>query len=100
MTSADRDRVTIVGEEALAWFRPSGGAERGFCTRCGSSLFWTAPGRGTMSIAAGTLDNPQALRVVAHIWCEHAADYDTDHPDGVEHHPRGAPPRLSATPRS
>jgi len=98
MTCVVRDRLSLSGEETLRWFRTPDGPERGFCARCGSSLFWTAPGRGTISIAAGTLDSVHGLRAVAHIWCEHARLYDADHPDGVERHSRGAPPELASPP--
>lgn len=99
MTCAARENVTISGEAALRWFGRPGGPERGFCARCGSSLFWVAPERGSISIAAGSLDDPGSLRVAAHIWCEHAASFDVDRPEGAEHHPRGAPPAVSAPPR-
>src|SRR3954452_9616038 len=36
-------------------------ARRGFCEPCGSSLFWDAPGRATISISAGSLDEPTDL---------------------------------------
>lgn len=32
--------VTIKGEEDLRWYESSPGAERGFCIKCGSSLFF------------------------------------------------------------
>ncbi|HSK59970.1 MAG TPA: GFA family protein [Actinomycetospora sp.] len=98
MTCADRGGVAISGEEALRWFRTPDGPDRGFCARCGSSLFWAAPGRGSISIAAGTLDAADGLRTVAHIWCDHAPSYETEHVAGVERHARGAPARLAAPP--
>jgi hypothetical protein len=72
-------------------------ASRGFCARCGASLFWRAPGFDRTSIAAGTLDDPSGLRVAAHIWVEQGADWE--HPsEGVQAYPRGYPadaPRLA-----
>ena len=57
----------------VAWYRSSAKAERGFCSRCGSTLFWrrNEPGKpdAGISIAAGGLDaHPQTLRVVEHIF--------------------------------
>lgn len=98
MTCAPRAAVTVVGEEALRWYAVSDGPHRGHCGHCGSSLFWVAPGRDTVSIAAGTLDDPGGLRVTAHIWCEQAEPWETGEPDGVTRHPRGAPPALAAPP--
>lgn len=37
----DGTTVTLIGAaETLTWFRSSARAERGFCSRCGSSLFY------------------------------------------------------------
>ena len=49
------------GEDAITTFKSSEWAERGFCSKCGSSLFYriTAPGKyqGMLSLAFGTLDD-------------------------------------------
>jgi hypothetical protein len=50
-------------------------ARRGFCSECGSSLFWQAPDRDTISFSAGALDPPTGLRTVKHIYTEFAGDY-------------------------
>lgn len=67
------------GEAALRWIESPAsetGASRAFCAECGSSLFWRAPGRPTISIAAGSLDQPTGLRVGGHIHTASAADYE------------------------
>jgi hypothetical protein len=69
-----RDDLALAAADTLRWFE-SGGRERGFCCECGSSLFWIASGRSTVSIAAGTLDQPTRLRTVAHIHTDGHADY-------------------------
>lgn len=66
------------------------GAERGFCARCGGSLFWRVPGGDRVSISAGTLDDPSGLRVAAHIWVEQGADWERL-PEDVPAYPRGYP---------
>jgi hypothetical protein len=70
---------------------PAPRARRGFCARCGSSLFWDAPERDTLSIAAGTLDPPTGLRTAAHIYADLAGDYEPAESDGLPRYPRGAP---------
>ena len=51
---------------SLKWFRSSPMARRGFCSACGSQLFW-APAHGRhISISAGSLDDPSRL-----VWGEH-----------------------------
>jgi hypothetical protein len=91
-TAVRREQLAVTGEE-LRWFdspQSDAGARRGFCGRCGSSLFWDAPGRPTVSIAAGTLDEPTGLRTIAHIHTAGAGDYYELAEDGLPRHPRGA----------
>ena len=49
------------GEDTIATYQSSEWAERGFCSACGSALFYrvTAPGpyHGDTHLAFGTLDN-------------------------------------------
>jgi hypothetical protein len=61
-------------DRGLGWY-VSNGRERGFCRECGASLFWRRPGDGSVSIAAGTLDEPTGLRTVAHIFVDSKGDY-------------------------
>ena len=71
-TSAPRGAVAVEG--AVAWFRSSPEARRGFCARCGSNLFWDGPG-ANLSIMAGALDGPTGLRLAGHIFCEGRGDW-------------------------
>ncbi|MDX6323991.1 MAG: hypothetical protein QOK15_345 [Nocardioidaceae bacterium] len=60
----------------LRWFFPVPEAGYGFCSRCGSSLFWqSADDPATWSICAGTLEPPTGLRTVEAWWVSHAGDY-------------------------
>ena len=75
-TSARTDDVTIEDDEAtLTWFAVPE-AEYGFCSRCGSSLFWRAAASPAwLSICAGVLDPPTGLRTVEAWWVSEASDY-------------------------
>ena len=74
-------------------------AQRGFCSGCGSSLFWHVPGREKVSIAAGCLDAPTGTRTVGQIWVRSAGDYyELD--DRVPSFAREASDELSALPPS
>ena len=59
----------------MKWFRSSAAARRGFCAECGSTLFWDADRRDTLSIAAGTLDAPTGVRTTLQIHVDSAGDY-------------------------
>jgi hypothetical protein len=79
----------MIREGGLRWIQSSRSdarARRGFCAQCGSSLFWDAPGRETISIAAGTLDGETGLRIASHWYVSQAADYYEVPADGLPHH--------------
>jgi NAD(P)-dependent dehydrogenase (short-subunit alcohol dehydrogenase family) len=69
-----RDDLMLVEAGTLRWYEADDRG-RGFCDRCGASLFWRATGRDTISIAAGTLDQPTGLRIIGHIHTDDHADY-------------------------
>jgi hypothetical protein len=84
MTATHREALALEGEQHLRWFTTDSSdanARRGFCGRCGSSMFWDSPERETISISAGTLDAASGLRVSGHIYVAQAGDY-YDPPDG------------------
>jgi hypothetical protein len=77
-SAAPRDAVRLTGEERLRWIdspESNSRARRGFCSECGSSLFWDAPDRETISIAAGSVDEPTGLSTVAQIYTHSRGDY-------------------------
>ena len=67
------DRIEIAGP--VAWYRSSEKAERGFCPRCGSSLFWHGFGSGQMDFSLGSVDTPTGLALSRHIFVEDKGDY-------------------------
>ena len=84
------DDLVIGATEALRWIdSPESNryARRGFCSVCGSSLFWQAPGGERVSIAAGTLAGPTGLRVAAHIYTHQASDWNEVPEDGLPRDP-------------
>jgi hypothetical protein len=88
-TAAKREDLVFIEQRGLRWIgspRSDAGARRGFCGECGSSLFWDPPGRPTISIAAGTLDDPTGLRVAAHWYVSQAGDYYELPADGTPRH--------------
>jgi hypothetical protein len=66
-TAARLAGFRLIEEGGLAWYRSSPSARRGFCRLCGSSLFWQADGRPTISIMAGSLDSTEGLALAEHI---------------------------------
>jgi hypothetical protein len=88
-SAARREDLVLIEQRSLRWVdspRSDAQARRGFCAECGSSLFWDAPARETVSIAAGTLDGPTGLRIVSHWYVSQAGDYYEVPHDGLPHH--------------
>ena len=85
-TAAPRERIRLLEDGGLRWYasgQSDAGARRGFCAACGSSLFWDAPGRPGMVVAAGTLDEPTGLRTIGHWYTHQAGDYYELPEDGL-----------------
>jgi hypothetical protein len=83
-TSVPSEALRFVSDAGLRWIdspQSDAHARRGFCGECGSSLFWDAPDRETISIAAGTLDQPTGLKTIAQVYTDDAADYYEVDPD-------------------
>ena len=74
-TSCAKTDLTLESDETLAWYDSSSRARRGFCSRCGSSLFWEGVGREEIDILAGTLDQPTGLKMTDHIYVADKGDY-------------------------
>lgn len=66
-TACAPDDLAIEGRK-LRWFRSSPVAERGFCSACGSQLFWRRLGGDRVSVSAGSLDDPSGLVFGRHIF--------------------------------
>ena len=74
-TQANLDQFELLNDQTLRWYDASSIARRGFCNKCGSSLFWQKHGTDTISITAGTLDQPTGLKTVQNIFVEDMSDY-------------------------
>lgn len=69
-----KDAITFQSDATLTWYRSSDHAQRGFCSKCGSALFWD-DGSDNMSINIGCLDRPTGLRLASHIFVADKGDY-------------------------
>jgi hypothetical protein len=80
-TAARRADLRLLSAGELRWYDSSAQARRGFCGRCGSTLFWEARDRNYLSIAAGTLDDASGLTIACHIFvADKGAYYDITDP--------------------
>ncbi|MEM5501261.1 GFA family protein [Ahrensia kielensis] len=73
-SAADKD-IDIHGGDNLTWYAASETAKRGFCSHCGSVLFWKSNGSDKTSIMAGSLEKPTGLVADRHIYVADKGDY-------------------------
>ena len=74
-TDVPRSAVTIHGADKVTWFRSSEKVRRGFCSVCGSSLFWDPIHRDFIGIAMGAFDQPTGTHLAVHIFVADKGDY-------------------------
>ena len=86
-TDVPRDRLTIRGAEQVSWYQSSEKIRRGFCARCGSTLFWDPMHRDWTSIALGAFDGPTGTQIEMHIFVDEKGDY-YEIADGLPQHRR------------
>ncbi len=74
-TDIARSALTIHGAEKVTWFRSSEKVRRGFCSVCGSTLFWDPIRRDSTGVAMGAFDTPTGTRLGIHIFVADKGDY-------------------------
>src|SRR5688500_18584644 len=62
-TDVPRAALTMKGDEHVAWYRSSDKVRRGFCSICGSSLFWDPLERDWIAVAMGAFEAPTGTRL-------------------------------------
>ncbi|MCX8954200.1 GFA family protein [Ruegeria sp. NA] len=74
-TSTHKDNLSFSASDTLSWYCASDIARRGFCSKCGSFLFWQHNQEDTISISMGALDAPTGLSLSKHIFVADKGDY-------------------------
>jgi len=74
-TNVPRSAIVIRGQENVAWYQSSAKVRRGFCSKCGSSLFWDPPARDWIAVAMGAFDSPTGTHLAMHIFVAEKGDY-------------------------
>lgn len=89
-TSAKDTDIVIEGRETITWYGASDVASRGFCGTCGSLLFWKHNRLDSISIMAGSFDQPSDLVGQSHIFVGDKGDY-YEIADGLPQFVKSAP---------
>ena len=78
-SSSRREDLVITEQRGLKWYHTdrdvTPNVQRGFCSECGSSVFWDPQGYEFVYISAGTVDPPTGVKGAGHIWLSEAGDY-------------------------
>lgn len=73
-TQCELKEISIDGE--VTWYASSSSAQRGFCAKCGSQLFWKPENGTKLSIFAGSLDNPpSSIKANSQLFSSAKSDY-------------------------
>jgi hypothetical protein len=67
--------VTFEGRENIGRMRSSDWAERGFCTQCGSNLFYHLIESDDYQIAAGLFDDQSMLRMSLQVFTDRKPEF-------------------------
>ncbi len=90
-------QVTITGEEHVTRYRSSEWAERGFCSACGTHLFYHLTGPGQYMIPVGVFTTDDNLKFESQVFIEEKPGYyqfanETHNMTGAELFAKFAPP--------
>lgn len=70
-----KSALSLTGGDNITWYRSSEKVRRGFCSRCGSWLFWEPVSRDWTSVALGSIDGESGLKLERHIFVAEKGDY-------------------------
>ena len=74
-TNVQKQNVKFFKKKTLKWFKSSKRARRGFCKKCGASLFFKLISSNNISIAAGMFSGPTKLNTKMNIFVKGKLDY-------------------------
>jgi hypothetical protein len=74
-TNVPRTALSVTGADGITWYQSSPKVRRGFCSTCGSSLFWDPPAKDWISVAMGAIDPPTRTHLQKHIFVAQKGDY-------------------------
>lgn len=76
-------KIRFEGEENIACYNSSDWAERGFCKKCGTHLFYRLKENGQTIVWAGSFDDKSPFKLSGEIYVDSkpaAYDFAGDHP--------------------
>ena len=74
-TRVDDSNLKFHSKKTLKWFKSSKRAQRGFCSRCGASIFFKVNKSKTISISAGMFDKSLKVKTNKNIFVKNRLKY-------------------------
>lgn len=84
-------------DDGLRWYRSSDWAQRGFCSHCGSSLFYKLNSKDAHIVAPGCIEGDLGRKLSHHICVADKGDY-YDIADGLPQYDAFPPSDQENTP--
>jgi hypothetical protein len=85
--TAEATGVTFTKDAELGRYESSAWAERGFCKRCGTALFYFLKPTGAYMMSVGSFDNPERFQLALEIFIDRKPEgyaFTGDHPRWTE----------------
>jgi hypothetical protein len=67
--------IAFSAQDTLAWYQSSEKVRRGFCSRCGSTLFWEPLFKDWTSVVLGAIEGETGVKLERHIFVSQKGDY-------------------------
>ncbi len=85
-TNVPTSALTVDGADRVTWYQSTEKVRRGFCSTCGSFLFWDPLEHDVIAVAMGAFDKPTGTKLHIHIFVGDKGDY-YDIADGLPQRP-------------
>ena len=74
-TAVKLENIKFLKKKTLKWFKSSKRAKRGFCNKCGASMFFKVNESKNIHIAAGMFNKPVKLKTELNIFVKGKLEY-------------------------
>ena len=74
-TNCLEENIIFMNKSTLRWYNSSNFAKRGFCNKCGASIFFKFKNTDNVSIAAGMFNGKTGLKTMRNIFVGTKSDF-------------------------
>ena len=77
--------VALSGEDMIGTYHASAHGERGFCKKCGTTLYWKMQGKSLAFLPVGLFDDQSGMKVTEEIFVDQRACWLGAHEGAAQH---------------